>query len=77
MTHNCWYQPFDTQEEVDEALWFTLSQDVTTPASSSDIRVATMMIEAAERYTPLSQKEQQTLLRKAASYKPLFPRATT
>ena len=77
MTHNCWYQPFDTQKEVDEALWFTLSQDITTAASSSDIRVAKMMIDAAERYKPLSQKEQQLLLRKAASYKPLFPRATT
>lgn len=77
MTHNCWYQPFDNQKEVDEALWFTLSQDITTAASSSDIRVAKMMIDAAERYIPLSQKEQQLLLRKAASYKPLFPRATT
>jgi aryl-alcohol dehydrogenase-like predicted oxidoreductase len=76
-THNCWYQPFDTQREVDEALWFTLSQDVTTAASSSDIQVAKMMIDAAERYTPLNQEEQQRLLRKAASYKPLFPRATT
>jgi aryl-alcohol dehydrogenase-like predicted oxidoreductase len=76
-THHCWYQPFDTQREVDEALWFTLSQEVTTAASSSDIQVAKMTIDAAERYTPLSQEEQQNLLRKAASYRPLFPRATT
>lgn len=58
-TYNCWYQPFDTQIEVDEALRFTLSQYVTTAASSSDIRIAKMMIDAAERCTPMNKKEQQ------------------
>jgi len=74
-TSHTWYQPFDTQREVDEALWFTLSQDVTTAASSSDIRVAKMMIDAAERYTPMGKEEQQKLLAKASAYRPLFPRA--
>jgi len=73
--YNCWYQPFDTQKEVDEALWFTLSQYVTTAASSSDIRIAKMMIDAAERYTPMEEKEQKELLLRASTYKPLFPRA--
>lgn len=74
-TYNCWYQPFDTQREVDEALRFTLSQHVTTAASSSDIRIAEMMIDAAERFTPMGNEEQQELLLKAFTYKPLFPRA--
>jgi aryl-alcohol dehydrogenase-like predicted oxidoreductase len=74
-TYDCWYKPFNTQKEVDEALWFTLSQYVTTAASSSDIRIAKMMIDAAERYTPMNKKEQQELLLKASAYKPLFPRA--
>jgi len=74
-TYNCWYQPFDTQKEVDEALRFTLSQYVTTAASSSDIKIAKMMIDAAERYTPMEEKEQQELLLKASTYTPLFPRA--
>jgi aryl-alcohol dehydrogenase-like predicted oxidoreductase len=76
-THNTWYQPFGTQEEVDEALWFTLSQPVTTSASSSDIRIAEMMIDAAERYTPLDKEEQQDLLQRASEFKPLFPRMKT
>jgi aryl-alcohol dehydrogenase-like predicted oxidoreductase len=73
--YNTWYQPFDTQSEVDAALWFTLSQDVTTAASSSDVRIATMMIDAAERFTPMSRNEQHELRRKASTYQPLFPRA--
>lgn len=75
-TYNCWYKPFETQREVDEALRFTLSQHVTTATSSSDIRIAEMMIDAAERFTPMGNKEEEELLLKASAYKPLFPRAT-
>lgn len=72
--YKTWYQPFDTQREIDEALWFTLSQDVTTATTSSDIRIATMMIEAAERFTPMSKEKQMELLSRVSSHKPLFPR---
>lgn len=72
-SHNTWYQPFATQREVDEALWFTLSQPVTTAASSSDIRIAKMMIDAAARFTPMEEAKQQELLQKASPYTPLFP----
>jgi aryl-alcohol dehydrogenase-like predicted oxidoreductase len=71
-----WYQPFTTQRDVDNALRFTLSQYVTTAASSSDVRIATMMLDAAERYMPMDAKEQKDLLMSAATYTPLFPRAT-
>ncbi len=71
---NTWYQPFTTQEEIDEALWFTLTQPVTTATSSSDMRIAKMMIDAAERFAPLEKEEQQELLKRAVNYKPLFPR---
>jgi len=72
--YRTWYQPFDTQKEIDEALWFALSQDVTTATSSSDIGLATMMIDAAERFTPMSKEEQMELVSKVSSFKPLFPR---
>lgn len=74
--YKCWYQPFDAQKEVDEALRFTLSQHVTTAASCSDIRIAKMMIDAAERHAPMPGNEQERLLKRAQSLKPLFPRAT-
>lgn len=72
--YKTWYQPFDTQREIDEALWFTLSQDVTTATTSSDIRLATMTIEAAERFAPMSEEKQRDLISKVSSFKPLFPR---
>lgn len=74
-TRNTWYQPFDTQNEIDEAVWFTLSQYVTTAASSSDIRIAKMMVDAAERYRELSKEAQDELLTTASDLKPLFPQS--
>lgn len=71
--YNTWYQPFETQEEIDKALRFTLSQDVTTATTASDVRLASMMIDAAERFEPMSEEEQLTVVSRAASHKPLFP----
>ena len=72
-TNNTWYQPFATRAEIANAVRFTLSQDVTTAASSSDIKLAKMMIEATEQFTPMKKEEQQELVLKASAYKPLFP----
>jgi len=72
-TSNTWYQPFVTQTDVADALRFTLSQDVTTAASSSDIKLAKMMIDVAEQFAPMKKEEQQKLVMKASIYKPLFP----
>jgi predicted aldo/keto reductase-like oxidoreductase len=55
--YNTWYQPFETQQEVDEALRFVLSQDMAT-ATTADLRLATMMIDAAERFRPMNETEQ-------------------
>lgn len=75
-SYKTWYHPFDTQSDIDEAVRFTLSHDVTTVASSSDIRIAEMMINAAEQYKPMEMEEREGLLRKASMYKPLFPRVS-
>lgn len=72
--YRTWYQPFETQEEIDGALWFTLSQDVTTATTASDARLATMMIDAAERLEPLDEKGQFAVVSRAAPHKPLFPK---
>lgn len=74
-TSNTWYQPFAAQTDVADALRFTLSQDVATATSSSDIKLAKMMIEIAEKFTPMKKEEQRELVLKASAYKPLFPSA--
>lgn len=72
--YKTWYEPFETQEEIDKGLWFNLSQDITTVAMPGDLRLWPMVIDAAERFKPLSSEEQQALIADAKQYKPLFPR---
>ena len=73
-TRNCWYQPFTNQKEIKEAIRFTLSQNVTTAATSSDLEIARMTLDAAVNFIPMEKDEQNELIRKAANYKPLFHR---
>ncbi|KON30997.1 hypothetical protein AC482_02300 [miscellaneous Crenarchaeota group-15 archaeon DG-45] len=72
--YQTWYEPWDTQPEVDRALWFTLNQGVTTAASVGDPRLFPLAVDAAERYRTLSRDEQQRLVSSAADLRPLFPR---
>ena len=72
--YQTWYEPWDTQDRIDEALWFTLSQGVTTAASSGEPRLFEMMVDAAERYRSLSRDEQRELIDTATGLKPLVPR---
>jgi len=74
-TRNTWYQPFTARDEIGEALRFTLSQPVTTAATSSDMKIARMQIEVAENFSPMELEEQRELLMKASDYRPLFPRS--
>ncbi len=72
--YETWYEPWDTQLEIDRTLWFTLSQGVTTAASAGDVRLFEMMVDAAERYTELTPEEQEELVASASGLRPLFPR---
>ena len=72
--YETWYEPWDTQREIDRALWFTLSQGVTTAASAGDVRLFGMMVDAAERYSELTPGEQEELVASASGLRPLFPR---
>jgi len=68
-----WYEPFDSQEDIDKCICFALSQDVTTAASASDGRLVPKIIDAAERYRKLTGREQITVTESASKLKPLFP----
>ena len=72
--YQTWYEPWDTQEEINRGLWFALSQGVTTAASAGDVRLFPMMVDAAERYGELTRGEQEELVGSASELRPLFPR---
>ena len=71
-THNTWYEPFVEMEDIQKGVNFVLSQDVTGLCTAGDIRLLPMLLEACEKYTPLSLEEQEALIASAGEYEPLF-----
>lgn len=71
-THNTWYQPFTDQEMIQKAVDFVLSQGVTGICTPCDVTILPAVIDACEKFMPMSDTEQETLITSAASYTPLF-----
>ena len=69
--YNTWYEPFDKANEIEKSLWFTLSQDITAAVLPGELKLWPMIIDAAQRFKPLSKKEQQDYMNEAAQYQPL------
>jgi aryl-alcohol dehydrogenase-like predicted oxidoreductase len=74
--YTTWYKPFDNQEDIDKAVWYTLSQEpVSTYPMAGDIRLWPMILNAGKRFRKLSLDEQEKIVNefKAKGAKPLFP----
>lgn len=69
--YTTWYEPFDAQKDIDRSLAYTLSQGVTTCPMSSDVKLWTMLIEAAERFTPMTAGEQTAAVDEVIQYQPI------
>ncbi|MEL9940527.1 MAG: aldo/keto reductase [Ignisphaera sp.] len=74
--YTTWYEPFDVQEDIDLAVWYTLSQEpVATYSMAGDIRLWPMILNAGKRFRKLSLDEQERVVEifKEKGAKPLFP----
>jgi len=74
--YETWYEPSDNPKDIELSVRFTLSQEpVTTYSLASDTRLWEMILEAADRFTPMSQDEQREAVEyaKRSGFKPLFP----
>lgn len=75
-TYNTWYEPYDHQELIDQAVWYTLSQEgVTTYSLPCDVRLWPLVLDSATRYKKLPIEEQNNIVEEAreSDLKPLFP----
>jgi predicted aldo/keto reductase-like oxidoreductase len=68
----CWYEPFDTVEEVRAALRFALSHPVTAAIPPGDEGIFRMTLAAAKEFEPLSPAEAEAMKAKGLAAKPLF-----
>lgn len=66
-----WYDPHREQLEIDRSLWWVLSQPVHTAPSCGEVALLGKVLDAAERFAPLSAAEQQAAVEEQAPPNPL------
>jgi len=71
-TSATWYQPFTDPTAIQNAVNFVLSQDVTGVCTPGDVDLLPLVLQACQRFTPLSGVEQQALIQAGVDYEPLF-----
>jgi predicted aldo/keto reductase-like oxidoreductase len=75
-SYNTWYEPLTSQELIDQAVWFTLSQEgVTTYSLPCDVKLWASVLDAATRYKKLNKEKQNLAVEMAREneFQPLFP----
>lgn len=70
--YNTWYEPFDEAKEIEKSLWYTLSQDITSAVMPGELKLWPVVIDAAKRFEPLTQKKQKQVIAEVTQYQPLF-----
>jgi len=61
-THSTWYQPFSEPEMIQKGVDFVLSQDVCGICTVGDITVLPMVLNACQRFKPMTQSDQELLI---------------
>jgi aryl-alcohol dehydrogenase-like predicted oxidoreductase len=75
--YGTWYEPYDTQTEVDDCLNFALSQGLTTITNAGDPKLLPMILDAADRFESLDSADQERLLEQGRARTSPVPRSRT
>ena len=65
-----WYDPHRQQSDIDKSLWWVLSQPMHTAPSCGEISLLPKVLDAAQRFRPLSEPQQEAVV---ASQSPPTP----
>ena len=58
---NTWYDPHREQSDIDASLWWVLSHGVHTAPSCGEISLLPKVLDAAERFMPLSEERMRAI----------------
>jgi aryl-alcohol dehydrogenase-like predicted oxidoreductase len=72
-TATTWYEPFDRMDEIQRAVDFALSYDVTGLCTAGDTRILPLVLKACENFTRLDVLKMEEMIRAGGQYEPLFP----
>ena len=71
-TATTWYEPFDKMDDIQRALNFALSYEVTGFCTAGDTKILPMVLEACENFKRLGNAELEEMIRSGKEYEPLF-----
>ena len=71
-TATTWYEPFDKADEIQRAVNFALSYDVTGLCTVGDTRILPLVLDACEKFRQLDKPEMDAMIQSAQQYEPLF-----
>ena len=71
-TATTWYEPFDKMDEIQRALNFALSYDVTGFCTAGDTKILPMVLKACENFNRLDNSELEEMIKSGKEYEPLF-----
>ena len=71
-TATTWYEPFDQRDEIQQAVNFALSYDVTGLCTAGDTRILPLVIEACQNFSRLNPDEIEAMIESGRQYEPLF-----
>jgi predicted aldo/keto reductase-like oxidoreductase len=75
-TATTWYEPFEKSDEIQRAVNFALSYDVTGLCTAGDVRVLPLVLQACENFSRLSTNQMEEMIKSGRQYEPLFPQET-
>lgn len=70
--YRTWYEPFDAPAQIQSAVDFVLSQDVTGLCTAGDPMLLPLLLGACARYQPMTAATQEALIATAGQYRPIF-----
>ena len=71
-TATTWYEPFSGMDQIQRAVNFVLSHEVTGICTAGDTGVLPKVLKACENFNPLSTEEREKLVESGRVYQPLF-----
>jgi len=71
-TATTWYEPFTEMDQIQRAVNFGLSHEVTGLCTAGDTRVLPLVLKACQNYMQLNEIEREEMIQSAIHYQPLF-----
>lgn len=71
-TATTWYEPFEQSDEIQRAVNFAMSYDVTGLCTAGDTRILPLVLKACENFTRLNNAELEEMIKSGKEYEPLF-----